>query len=40
MKETLLGVLFIVLSAGVVVVMVGGIRNALRETKRDDNKAE
>jgi hypothetical protein len=39
-KETLLGVLFIVLSAGVVVVMVGGIRSALKEPKRDDDKAD
>jgi hypothetical protein len=39
-KENLLGVLFIVLSAGIVVVMVGGIRNALKEERRDDNKAE
>ena len=40
MKETLLGVLFIVLSAGVVVVVVGSIRNALKKAKRDDDKAE
>lgn len=40
LKENLLGVLFMVLSAGIVVGIVGGLRKALKKAKLDQDNME